>query len=1145
MTLRFPVLTSRGVLTLLFTAALVSASDTAFYRAQLTPANNTVTTGSTSAAVDIKVHAVRDLAGNIVHGYVDFSLEGALAGNAAVSGLSIIPTSGTAIAVPTWRLAQTQSGGLPTRGSAPVGADNGGGLETLKALLEGSGPFSVSATTSRGTLRGQAERSTNHIEPLTAEGSVWKEVDDNSVALKVQMNTAQPPRFYRTFQMDQNALQAVLRTVPMQFSKASKPVISMPMPDGQLARFRIEESPVMAPELAAKVPNFKTYRGQGIDNPAATMRFDCNGGAVHAVVLVGQDTVYIHPAAQGDTEQYISYYKQDVPAAPGGANSFRPDSVAAPLKQSLDRTIAAPAAAGTPVGDTLRTYRLAIATTKGFTADPFYGGGGDGMAARMTTLTNVGTIVNMMNALYEADVAIQFVLIPNELNAIFDTTTNPDPGYTDGQTSAMIDQNQAFLDAAVGNGNYDIGHVFGIDAPGAGCDGIATTPATCNPKLKAAAATGFGCGKAWGGGFTVDVQVLDHEVAHQFNAQHTTNSTAGYCMQERNGPTAYEVGSGSTILANAGTCDPENLQTSTNTYFHANTLDVINAYVANGAGVCFVGSPTGNTLPAVTAPANVTIPMATPFTLTATATVANGNTATYTWEELDIGTASPPEGDDGTRPLFRSIPPNPSPSRTFPSMTYVLNNANQPPATIPCPDNATSTCIPGEYLPTTNRTMNFRVTVRDNHAGAGGTNFATMQVTSTTAAGPFQVTQPNTAVTWQTGSMQTVTWNVANTSAAPVNAANVNVLLSTDGGNTFPTMLAQNVANNGSATITVPNTPTANARVEVQAVGNIFFDVSDVNFTIVAPGMAAVTVNTAPTTGATGTALARVLSRNGQASVTPAATDKNILNLSFSMDGKMYSGSQTFMFPTNSIHTLSTPGTQNTSNTESQFSHWSNGGPMTQNITASSGTTTYTAFFNTQFELTMGVSPAGAGTVTPTSGQFYPDGSAVNVSATPNPGYVFSNWIGIPPPNDNGQFFPGQNSQQSPNQTVIMNAPKTLTAKFTEGPTNLAGVVASKTGPSNNRVWSIQVSNSGPGVADGAGVNSFRFRQTFGRACSPVVTTALPASAGNIAPGASGSAPVAINFSACPSNARFTVTIGLSANNGRATGSIVRHNDVP
>lgn len=110
-----------------------------------------------------------------------------------------------------------------------------------------------------------------------------------------------------------------------------------------------------------------------------------------------------------------------------------------------------------------------------------------------------------------------------------------------------------------------------------------------------------------------------------------------------------------------------------------------------------------------------------------------------------------------------------------------------------------------------------------------------MQVTVSAAAGPFAVTVPNTAVSWPAMSTQTVTWNVAGTDTAPVSAASVDILLSTDGGTTFPVALAASAPNNGSANVTVPVASTTTARVRVQAVGNIFFDISNTNFTITAP----------------------------------------------------------------------------------------------------------------------------------------------------------------------------------------------------------------------------------------------------------------------------------------------------------------------
>lgn len=229
----------------------------------------------------------------------------------------------------------------------------------------------------------------------------------------------------------------------------------------------------------------------------------------------------------------------------------------------------------------------------------------------------------------------------------------------------------------------------------------------------------------------------------------------------------------------------------------------------------------------VTGPGNFTIPKNSAFALTASATDANGDTLTYDWEEYDLqssgsGTSAVPNTDsDGiAKPILRTYSPTTSGTRFFPSLTYILNNANVPPSTYNCGGN---TYLLGELLPAISRTMLFKVVVRDNRAGAGGVNSnTTSTVTVDGVSGPFTVTSPNTNVSWAGNSTQMVTWNVAGTTAAPVNAANVRILFSSNGGTTFSTVLLASTANDGSETVTIPNTPTSQARIKVEAVGNIF-----------------------------------------------------------------------------------------------------------------------------------------------------------------------------------------------------------------------------------------------------------------------------------------------------------------------------------
>ena len=122
--------------------------------------------------------------------------------------------------------------------------------------------------------------------------------------------------------------------------------------------------------------------------------------------------------------------------------------------------------------------------------------------------------------------------------------------------------------------------------------------------------------------------------------------------------------------------------------------------------------------------------------------------------------------------------------------------------------------------------------MRDNHADGGATASSDTIVHVTSSAGPFRVTEPVAGRVWLPGAAATVIWNVANTTAAPVSCTNVDILLSTDGGQTFPTTLAAAVPNSGTAGLTVPDASTLAARVEVQCHDNIFFDISPADFVI-------------------------------------------------------------------------------------------------------------------------------------------------------------------------------------------------------------------------------------------------------------------------------------------------------------------------
>ena len=202
---------------------------------------------------------------------------------------------------------------------------------------------------------------------------------------------------------------------------------------------------------------------------------------------------------------------------------------------------------------------------------------------------------------------------------------------------------------------------------------------------------------------------------------------------------------------------------------------------------------TANHPPVVAPVSNVTIPITTPFTLTGSATDPEGDALTYCWEQNDNATTSGANSVASptklTGPNWLSFSPTASPTRTFPRLSTILAGLFVTP---PLPGGDAVCNI--EALSSVARTLNFRLTVRDNKpyvpgSTIGETQFTDMTVTVTNTSGPFQVTSPNTNVSWAGGSSQTVTWDVNNTTLPPVSCANVKISLSTDGGQTFPTVL--------------------------------------------------------------------------------------------------------------------------------------------------------------------------------------------------------------------------------------------------------------------------------------------------------------------------------------------------------------------
>ncbi|WP_400192058.1 reprolysin-like metallopeptidase [Hymenobacter sp. B81] len=663
-------------------------------------------------------------------------------------------------------------------------------------------PFTPIGTTLRGALLGSL-LAAGLASPFAASAQRVLWADDAQLP-SASRRTTQALDRYRLVSVQADNLRAALAAAPAESGTASRQsgtVVSLPLPDGTSGRFRVVETAIMHPQLAAKFPMLRTYAAQGIDDPTAKAFIDVSPAGMHAMILSASNTVFIDPTPDG--VHHLVFYKRDI---------NRAALVSATCATAADADVNARLApvqnvARRPSGAQLRTYRLAVAATGEYSQTK----GGTTAGA----LAGIVATVNRVTGVYEQEVAVRFQLVANNDQLIY-LNANTDP-YTNVSNSATLNTNQTIVDQTIGTANYDIGHVVGTDD-----GGIAGLGVVCVPGNKARGTTGLP--NPTGDAF--DIDYVAHEIGHQFGARHTFNyDGSGSCAGgNRSSVSAYEPGGGTTIMAYAGICGAGDLQSNSDAYFHTRSYDEILTHI-NGTGNCVTAVNTGNRPPVVDAGPRRVIPKSTMFELTGSATDPDGDPLTYTWEQFDLGPAGLPTAATGNAPIFRSNPPSTNPTRVFPSPLRRFSNGQPNPGT-------------PEILPSYARRLTFRLTARDNRLGGGGVEYDTVTVPVVATAGPFLVMSPNTAnVVWRTGVPQTVTWDVANTTAAPINAANVDILLSTDGGATYPHVLATATPNDGSHTVNIPASAPAStqARVKIKASGSIFFDISDQNFQLQVP----------------------------------------------------------------------------------------------------------------------------------------------------------------------------------------------------------------------------------------------------------------------------------------------------------------------
>jgi len=621
------------------------------------------------------------------------------------------------------------------------------------------------------------------------QSNLWNKVSEDRLAGLDKMDRASMPNKYQLYSLNLNALKNQLISAPLDSSgQNSNVILSFPNPDGGFDRYAFYDSPVMEKGLADQFPEIKTYSAFGIDDPTASMRISFTAFGLHAMTISGNSSsVYVDTYTK-DLNNFIVYRKSDITASRIFECEFNEDSA---------KTIDAISKISKPLqrinDSTFRTYRLAVACTGEYAT--FHGGTVPlAQAAIVTT-------VNRLNLVYQRDLSLRFVLVANNTSILY-TNAATDP-FNNNNAGVLIGQSQNIITNIIGSANFDIGHTVST-----GGGGLAGLGVICNDSSKARGITGSSSPV----GDPFDIDYVAHEIGHQFGANHTQNNNCN-----RNLPTAVEPGSGSTVMGYAGICAP-NVQGNSDDHFSFISLAEAQARILSTS--CPVIVANGNFPPVVNAGFDYTIPKSTAFILTGVATDANNDTLTYCWEQTNNeASTQSPDPTSTTGPNFRSNIPSSSPQRYMPVITSVIEN------------NLTPTW---EVVPSVARTMNFALTVRDNRSPNGGQTNRDDMVVTTADVGPFLVNSPNTSVAWVIGSNQTVTWTVAGTTANNINAAYVDILLSNDGGLTYPILLASKVPNDGSETITVPNNVGTTKRIMIRGYKHIFYDISDTNFAITA-----------------------------------------------------------------------------------------------------------------------------------------------------------------------------------------------------------------------------------------------------------------------------------------------------------------------
>ena len=543
--------------------------------------------------------------------------------------------------------------------------------------------------------------------------------------------------------------------------------ITLPYFDGKEINLILKSNQLLGKGLEKKFPNHKNYRVSSPSNSKISGFLSSTPTGIFYTLNTDQGLISLRPSNtenQYFLEKGFSHNQHDHICQI--EESIQEESLPENKSQTILNN-----------GDFLKIYRMALVIS-----GEFYENNGNDDD---TVLSWVQFSMDGLNTIYQKDLAMNFE-VGDRLVLYNDSATDifiPDNDGGDSRPS----QAASAIEANFELDEFDIGHVLHTYSSGDNWSGGGIA------RLNALCIDNSGKGAGWSGSFDNQrngwINLFAHEVGHMCGAKHTFNGTGGSCTDNISENTAYEIGSGSTIMSYARICGQGQNQVSDNTidnYFHSNSLEVIinrNNTVAD----CYTVFETNNIVPSLEInPCSVEeykIPMNTPFRLAAQASESNADqNLTYAWEQYDEdGEGSPTQGLIGLEaanllhaPLFRNFAPTSNPERIFPRIENILSGVMND----------------FEVLPLVEREITMRMIVRDNFEGGGA--IAMDEISIDVENGPFEFISPsmNTESVFDAGTTMAIDWE---TNGSDDLCDKVSISLSTNGGTSFDIPIADDI----------------------------------------------------------------------------------------------------------------------------------------------------------------------------------------------------------------------------------------------------------------------------------------------------------------------------------------------------------------